>query len=81
MNDEDRKNEETDLPVYEGKPDFEESPSKNTVQEVQDEDDIDPDQGGQVVGQPEGVDLALPGSPDVPVTPAPTTTPTDTAGA
>lgn len=70
MNDEDRENEEVDVTPFEGEPDFEDAPSSQHVDQVQDEDDIDPDEGGQVVTEPEGLDLALPGAPTVPVTPS-----------
>lgn len=61
MNEEDRKEEEVDVEPFEGDPDFEDSPSKQHVEEVQDVDDIDPEEGGQVVATPDGIELAVEG--------------------
>jgi hypothetical protein len=56
MNDEDRKEEEVDVTPFEGEPDFEDAPSHNTVEEVQDADDIDPVEGGQVTADSPAVE-------------------------
>lgn len=80
MNDEDRKEEEVDVEPFEGDPDFEDAPSKNTVEEVQDADDeIDPEQGGQVTADSPGVEglvldsgrtpTSVPGTSATPPTP------------